>query len=72
MMEMKFSVVLEVPAIGGRRRMTRAARELMLKLASELIRCSVASDDEDGNDAPAGTTKKRSGRFRRDARAAVG
>lgn len=44
-MELKFSVEIELPEKGGRAAMQRAARLIMLKLAAELIQCSVAADE---------------------------
>lgn len=50
MMELKFVVQVEVPDRAGRRAIMRAARDVMLKLAAELIRCSVASDTDDDDE----------------------
>lgn len=47
MMELRFSVMVDVPVKGRRRAMAKAAREVMLKLAAELIQCSVTLDGEE-------------------------
>lgn len=53
-MELRFSVVVDVPENPEREDVARATRQFLLKLAAELIQCSVRADE-----SSRGTTKRR-------------
>jgi hypothetical protein len=70
MMELRFVVQIGLPDRSGRKAMARAARDLLHRLAVELIRCSA---DQDPDAAPMrATTRRRRRRFSAKSQRRVG